>query len=354
MSAKARKKTTASRKGADTKDEATPQSMALMLQEYRNACNAWRQAEDEIDDAMSRLNPYWYLVAKMEDLRRIQWHVTEDVFPKLHPGNKYPPSFRKLLKADAASRRKWEHTFEHPSGEVVVIDHQPGRALANILLEIIEQKPDKYGRVKLRPEYAELWNENPGFAKRWAEVHPPKGAGLPVNPAIAGLVRKAYHLATEHACFLMNGMKETGDGKIQFLRWPDTHGVDKFATMSVTKDELARCRRLVSFMAKFVAAPCDAPDVPMLDGKYAKAQIKHFDEFWQMVVEPTAKAEWKAAQRHLHKGNGQFSDEVMKRFGLNWAEYCQRGTVKDRRPWSDKIRRTMKRSLKQFLLSFGS
>lgn len=363
----------------EKKDEAETQSMASMLQEYRNACNAWHQAEYEIYDAMSRLNYYWRTIAEFEDLKRLQYFVLDEVFTKLPPATYGSKEVQRINKTMGALWKKCEKgtptrgelskaypgiwrfqprppvTVEMPSGDRIIKEEQAGRTMANILLRIVREKPDKNGRAILHPEFAGLWTDNPGFAKRWAEVHPDNRAGRPVNKAIAGIARNSFSLATEHSWFLLNGMEEIEGEEIEgiairFLRWPPDE-TKPFVMKVVTPDELARCRRLVRFITKYVATPCEAPDIPMLSGKFWKAQIDHFDEFWQIVLEPTAKAEWKAAQRHLNKGNGEFSDAVMQRFGYEWAKYCCGRTVRSRRKWSNKIKDTMKRFIREYLLS---
>ncbi|MFO1437332.1 MAG: hypothetical protein U1F81_03355 [Verrucomicrobiaceae bacterium] len=354
-------------------DSKTHETMASILKEYREACNAWRKAEDEIGDSIRRLNYYWRVIAEFEELKRLQSFVLDEVFYRLPPAKGGGEKVNRVIRRYHALWSKrysgtittgelfkaypgiWRfhppsETVELPDGQLVMRNEPAGRIMANILLRIIREKPDKKGRAKLKPEFARLWTEEPGFAKRWSEVHPPDKAGRPVNEAVAGVADKAYKLATNRSWCLLNGMEEMEGPAIRFLRWPCDEA-SPFATVPVSTDELARCRRLVRFIAKFVSPPSTEPDIPMLDAKYWKAQIEHFEEFWRIVLEPTFKAHWNAAQRLLNRGKGDFSEDVMKRFGYEWADYCSTRTVRSRRKWSDKIRDTMKRHIREYLLT---
>lgn len=349
------------------------QSMTAMLREYRKACSNWRTADYKIGCAIDRLNPYWALVAELHEFKRRE-HYIEEVFRKLIPlqlrwgHQKFAsdltfPAGRiiRLWKCGVLTWREMDRGYPvtrrilgyaqrrlvHPSGELLDIDEQPQRSLANILLKIIAEKPDREGRAKLKPEFVALWEELPGFAKRWAEVHPSRRGGKSIDPAKAGMVRKAYWLAVEEAPWLLNGLTVVGDQKIQF-RVIDDYG-ERTVTKELDKDEFARCERLVRFIQKFVAVPTDKPDLSMLDHKYWKAQRDHFDDFWQMVVEPTAKPLWNAAQKHLTTASRAFSDDISERYGFEWARYCETATNKDRRHWSSKIRDSMKRALREWL-----
>ncbi len=348
--------------------------MDSMLQEYREACNAWRRAEDEIDDSISRLNYYWRVIAEFEELKRLQSFVLNDVFRRLPPakggGEKVKRIFRRYhalwAKCESGILTRGElfraypeiwrfhppqpETVVLPDGGQVIRGEQAGRIMANILLRIIREKPDKKGRARLTPEFARLWSDDLGFAKRWSEVHPVNRAGKPVNEAVAGVAYAAYRLATNRSSCLLNGMEELEGPAIRFMRWP-RYEAHPYATVKVSADELASCRRLIRFIAKFVSCPSSEPDIPMLDAKYWKAQIDHFEEFWRIVLEPSFKAHWNAAQRHLNRGKGDFSEDVMKRFGYEWANFCSTRTVRSRRKWCNQIRDTMKRHIREHLLS---